>query len=114
MDNEFGIVANVLEPDRVFRNGAKAWIAGGTGGEGWHRFEWIAHSRGGRVVRKWAPTMRFAKFRAKWIPEHLRSDVAYLRGSREDMQSIAAQLEKFAAEDRTKHVNRRKASSPSA
>lgn len=30
------------------------------------------------------------------------------------MQSIAAQLEKFAAEDRTKHVNRRKASSPSA
>jgi hypothetical protein len=34
---DYGIVANVVETDRLFRKGAKAWLANGTGGEGWHK-----------------------------------------------------------------------------
>jgi hypothetical protein len=107
MEGEYGIVANVVETDRIFRNGAKAWIADGTGGEGWERFKWIAHSRGGRIIEKWAPTVRFAQFRAKWIPEHLRDRICYLRGTREEMETLAKQLCEDADRQRTEHPNRR-------
>ena len=109
-DGEYGIVANVVEPDRVFRMGAKAWIAGGTGGEGWDRFEWIAHSRGSRIIMKWAPTVRFDKFRAAWIPEHLRDRITGMmetRGSRAAMEAQAAFLNRHAEQLRATMPNRR-------
>lgn len=107
MSEEYGIVANSMEADRVFRLGAKAWLAGGTGGEGWDKFEWIAHSRGSRVVRKWAPTVRFGNFRAAWVPEHLRERIWYIRGSRDEMEKTAAALNVHAEQLRAKMVNRR-------
>lgn len=93
---EYGIVANVMDADGTLRVGAKVWLCGGTGGEGWHRFEWRGKSIGGRDITKWAPTKRFHKFRAAWVPEHLRRDVLYMRGDRAEMEQRAAQLEQFA------------------
>jgi hypothetical protein len=103
---EYGIVANVCEPDRCLRMGAKAWLAGGTGGEGWERFEWIANTRGSRMVRKWAPTWRFVSFRCAWLPEFLRNQVWYITGSRPEMESVAMRLESYAADLRASHPNR--------
>ena len=105
--NEYGIVANSVETDRVFRLGAKAWLCGGTGGEGWDRFRWIAHSRSSRVIEKWAPTERFGNFRAAWIPEHLRERIWYIRGSRGEMEKQAAALNVHADQLRAKMTNRR-------
>jgi hypothetical protein len=105
---EYGVVGNVKETDRVFRGGAKVWIAGGTGGEGAHRFEWIGMSRGGRIITKWAPTMRFSNFRAAWIPLHLRDQVRWVRGDRPTMEAYAANLNTWAEEMRAEHPNRRK------
>lgn len=93
---EYGIVANVVEPDKCFRMGAKAWLAGGTGGEGWERFEWIAMTRGSRAVRKWAPTRRFGNFRCAWIPQHLRNDIYYIIGTRPDIEAKATQMNEYA------------------
>lgn len=105
----YGIVANVKEPDRVARTGAKAWIVGGTGGEGWHRFKWRVMSRGGRPIIKWAPTMRFHNFRTKWIPDNIAASThqLYLQGEREEMEAMAKELEAFAEDLRTAHPNRR-------
>jgi hypothetical protein len=106
---EYGIIANVLEPDKIFRTGAKVWIAGGTGGEGWTRFEFFGMSRGGRNIRKWAPTVRFHQFRSAWIPDHMRDTVYYFTGSSEEMEAIAAQMNDFADSERAAHPNRRAA-----
>jgi hypothetical protein len=103
----YGIVANIIEPDQVFRLGAKAWLAGGTGGEGWYKFQWIAFSRGSRIVCKWAPTYRFGNFRAAWVPEHLRDRVRYVRGTREEMEKQAAGLNALAEEWRAQRALRR-------
>lgn len=109
---EFGIVANAMEPDRIFRSGAKAWIVTGSGGEGWDRFQWTAMSRGGRYVTKWAPIARFHNFRAAWIPPALSDVITGMmdtRGSREEMEHIAEQMNAFADEQRAQHPNRRAA-----
>lgn len=103
---EFGIVANVLEPDRIFRIGAKVWLCGGTGGEGWHRFRWSGLARSPRRLEKWAPTLRFHNFRAAWVPEGLRGSVTYMRGTRPEMEEIAREMEVFAAEQRALHPGR--------
>ncbi|GEM_PF-3904626 len=106
----FGIVANVLEPDQIFRLNAKSWIVTGTGGEGWERFVWTAMARGGGYATKWAPTQRFHNFRAAWIPPPLQdvlTDMMGTRGTREEMESVALELEAFAAEERKRHPNRR-------
>ena len=104
---EYGVVGNVLESDRAFRLGAKVWIAGGTGGEGAYRFEWIGISRGGRIIRKWAPTTRFSNFRAAWIPQHLRERIWWIRGDRPTMEAYALRLNTWAEEMRDEHPNRR-------
>lgn len=101
---EFGIVANVVEPDRVFRMNAKAWLIGGTGGEGWYRFLWSAKSRGSRTVEKWAPTERFHMFRAAWIPPGVRP--WYITGTREEMEATATKMNAFADELRATKKNR--------
>jgi hypothetical protein len=112
-DGEYGIVANVAEVDRVFRLGSKAWLAGGTGGQGWDCFAWIGRTRSGRQIHepKWTPTHRFTNFRAAWIPPHLRSRIGSLpwvnnRGSREEVAAAAARLNKHADEMRAAHPNR--------
>lgn len=101
---EYGIVANVIESDKVFRVGDKCWLAGGTGGEGWSRFVWIANK--GRMIERWVPTHRFDNFRAAWVPEHLRNQVYYMRGTREEMESRARELCEFADKEREAHPNR--------
>lgn len=107
MQGEYGIVANVIEPDRQLRSGAKVWLAGGTGGEGWYRFRWIGlRHGGGRPIEKWAPTHRFGNFRAAWVPEHLRESVYWMRGTREEMEARATELNKFAESERIEHPNR--------
>ena len=107
-NGEYGVVGNVLETDRVFRNGAKVWLAGGTGGEGAYRFEWVGMSRGGRIIKKWAPTTRFNNFRAAWVPEHLRDRVTWIRGDRPAVEEYAAKLNGWSDEMRVEHPNRRK------
>ena len=104
---EYGIVANIDEPDRQMRMGAKCWLARGTGGEGWDRFEWIGLTRGHETTMKWIPTHRMANFRAAWVPDHLRGSVYYFRGSREEMEKMAADLNEFAMAQRKDHPNRR-------
>jgi hypothetical protein len=96
---EYGIVANVAERDRSLRMGSKAWLIGGAGGEGLCRFEWWARTRGGRMVRTWKPTTRFANFRPAWIPDHLRDrfGALYVAGTREGMQGIADHLNEHYA-----------------
>lgn len=96
---EYGIVANVIEPDRVFRLGAKCLLIGGTGGEGWYRFEWQGMARNGRRVKKWTPTERFGNFRAQWIRPEIRDHhFFYIMGTREDMQKCAENMNKFREE----------------
>ena len=104
---EFGIVANVEETDRQMRTGAKCWLAGGTGGEGWNRFQWLGLTRGHDTIVKWMPTHRMANFRAAWVPNHLRGAVYYVRGTREEMEKMAADLNDFAMAQRAEHPNRR-------
>ncbi len=106
-EGDFGIVANVVEVDRLFRLGAKAWLADGTGGEGWERFKWIALARGGRRIEKWCPTWRFGNFRAAFIPPPLSKHIFYIRGTRAEMEETAKQLADFADKLREKHPDRR-------
>lgn len=105
-DRDYGIVANVIEPDRELRTGAKAWLAGGTGGEGWSRFQWKGLRHKGRPIQKWAPTWRFGNFRAAWVPAHLQDRVYYMRGTREEMEKRATELNEFAESERKAHPNR--------
>jgi hypothetical protein len=96
---EFGIVANVGEPDRALRLGAKCWLVGGTGGEGWSRFRWCGMSRSGRVIEKWCVTERFSNFRAAFIPPPLRTKYPhlYIEGSRPEVEELAKRLNEFRA-----------------
>jgi hypothetical protein len=102
----FGIVANVCEPDRVFRLGAKAWLAGGMSGDGWERFRWIALSRAPHQAEKYSPLWRFRNFRAAWVPPPLTERVCAFRGSRAEMEAAARDLERRAMEFRKERPNR--------
>lgn len=103
---EFGIVANVCEPDRVFRMGAKAWLAGGGSGDGAMRFRWIALSRGPREVEKHSPIWRFRDFRAAWVPPPLQDRITEFCGTREQAEDRARFLEAKAEEWRSSKPNR--------
>jgi len=105
MENEFGIVANVVETDHVLRLGAKAWLVHAeSGGE---RVVVSAKSRGGRCVEKHTSLTRLANFRAAWIPEHVRSGL-FIResGTRADMEARAMFWNARADEERVLHPNR--------
>jgi hypothetical protein len=105
MSGKYGIVANLCEPDRVFRINSKCWLIRNTGGCGWYVFVWLGRNKGGRLVEKWTFTKKFHNFRAAWIPEHIRNitdDFITLSGTREEMQEIAASMETFASEIRSK------------
>lgn len=103
MADEYGIVANIITTDGTFRSGAKCWLVGGTGGEGWHRFQWLGKSRGGRDIQKWAPTKSFHRFRAAWIPDHVHNGrYVYMMGTRDEMEKMAFKMEAFAQTLRAK------------
>lgn len=98
--SEYGIVANVAAVDRQLRTGSRAWLVGGTGGEGFHRFQWLARTRSGRMVTVWKPTQRFDNFRCAWIPDHIRAKhpYIYMEGTRPAMVERAAQIQAFRDE----------------
>jgi len=98
VSKEYGIVANVTGIDRFVRQGSKAWLSGGTGGEGWYKFQWICRTRGGRLIEKWMPTERLSNFRCAWIPKHiwaLADGHLYMTGSKVEMEKRAADLNEF-------------------
>lgn len=105
--DEYGIVANVIETDRVFRKGAKAWLKRYVGFE---KMEWIAMSRGSRRIKKISPVWRFSNFRCAWVPEHLRSGDfewrLYELGSKAEMEKRAAEFGEYADRARAEHPNR--------
>jgi hypothetical protein len=106
----YGIIANILEPDHVLRMNAKCWLADGTGGMGWYSFQWIGITHGGRVVQKWAPTHRLHRFRAAWIPAHLDDRIRYIRGPKEQMDTMALEMNQFAEELRAARLLRQQSS----
>jgi hypothetical protein len=103
-EGEFGIVANVRDPDHVLRLGAKVWIVGGTGGEGWHRFVVRGLAKSGHPIEKWCPTKRLHNFRAAWIPPKIRTENPhiYMQGEKAEMVERAELMEAFASELREK------------
>ena len=95
---QYGIIANVENPDRSLRLGSKAWLIGGTGGEGWYKFVWIGRTSGGRLIQKWVTTKRFTNFRCAWIPNHIRrlaDGHLYMEGTRPEMEERAIALNGF-------------------
>lgn len=108
----YGIVANIIRTDGHFRTGAKCWITGGAGGQGYDRFVWYGKSRGGRDIFKWAPTHLFQNFRAAWIPPHMSGGqypewgrhVGYMLGPRRLVEKRAAELEAFAELERQRRA----------
>lgn len=103
---EYGIVANVVETDRVLRTGAKVWLLGGWNGGGFERVRVRGASRSGRPIEKISPIVRFDNFRVAWMPEHLRDDVTYFLGTREAMESAVTELQERAATERAAHPGR--------
>lgn len=101
--SEYGIIANVLETDRIFRTGAKVWLLTVMNGN----FRWFGMSRGGRNIEKYAPITRFHNFRAAWVPVHMFDRVCWT-ASREDVEARAAQLNETADAERAVHPNRRR------
>lgn len=102
MNDEYGIVANVAGVDRFARQGSKAWLVGGTGGEGWYRFKWLCRTRSGKLAVKWIPTKRMHNFRCAWITEHLRDAAEghiYISGTRAEMERAAFEMNKFVADE---------------
>lgn len=104
----FGIFGNVFETDRIFRSGAKLLLCGGTGGEGWYRFEWRGLSRSGKRITKWAPTARLHNFRAGWVPLGDREECHYMTFlDRREAEARASEMNEFAEKLRSEHPNRR-------
>ena len=100
---EYGIAANVIEVDRVFRLGAKVIMQGHGDDE---RFSWRGLSRSGKPITKFTPLHRLSYFRSKWLTEAQRKHVWYL-GTREEMEKWAKELSDRAIELRRLHPNRR-------
>ena len=104
---EYGIVANVVETDRLLRKGAKVWLLGGWSGGGFERVTIRGASRSGRQIEKYAPITRFENFRVAWMPEHLRDKATYFLGSRDDMDEWARHMASVADRERAAHPHRR-------
>ncbi len=113
MKDLYGIQANVLETDKVFRTGAKCIIEIGTGGTAL-RYQWRGMSRGGRMVSRWCATHRFHNFRPVWIsasvPKHQRF-FYYYEGTKKEMNDKAKWLEELAQSERCLRASRHKKAS---
>ena len=100
--NEFAIVANVVETDKIFRTGAKVTV------------QWLCHdgslyckglSRSGRVVTKWVPLTRLDNFRPAWCAPRSRSQtVTY---TRTNALEESLHFQRYAVNERLAHPNRR-------
>ncbi len=104
-DNDFGIVANVVEIDRVFRLGAKLTIIRLNPGGGNDRLFVSGMSRGGFYIEKYIPIWRLDKFRAKWLKPKLKMKTAVF-SSKETMSAKAAELSIIADRFRKERPNR--------
>jgi len=93
----FGIVANVLS-DRVLRTGAKVWINRCNGDAKCPVVRGC--SKSGRKVQKYTHYKRLTNFRAAWIPEHLRADIAWQWPERKKAEATAAYLAEMWADVR--------------
>lgn len=90
---EYGIVANVLENDPIFRDGAKVWLVGGDNGDGFENRQFYGLGRGSqRRVTKWARTDRMENYRCAWIPPPMQPLVSVFRGSRTEVEGWAREL----------------------
>jgi hypothetical protein len=109
MTGEYGIVANVLETDRVLRKGAKVWLKGGWRDGGFKRLNVRGLSRSGRPVEKWVPITRLDTFRAAWLPPEMREDhvIVSILGGKDDMTILASRLQHLAESERCAHPARR-------
>lgn len=76
MEDVFGIVANVVYPDRCLRLGAKVWVLDIPGDP--DRCKVRGLSRGGRVVTKWVTARRVGNVRVAFMPPQIRA-IAHLR-----------------------------------
>lgn len=93
--NEFGVIANVIEDDKVLRFGARVVIVGEWTGGGCERVRVDGMSKAGRSIRKYVPIRRLGTFRASWLHENERVRVIPL-GDRPTMEAHAAFLEQQA------------------
>lgn len=99
--NEFGIIANVLESDPVFRTGAKVWLVGGDNGDGFEGRQFYGLGKGSRrCITKWARTNRMHNYRCAWIPPPMQSAVKIYRGMRAEVEAWAEKLNAITQERR--------------
>ena len=89
---EYGIVANVVVPDRFMRMGAKAWLLEAKQ-DG--RCIWFVMSRSGRMVRTYKHIRSFGNFRPAWIRPKFQVSTA---GTREQMERLAQSLNEAVQE----------------
>jgi hypothetical protein len=106
MTAEYGIVANVVEIDKVLRRGAKVWLRRAWTGGGYERFVVVGAARGGRQIEKWTPIVRLDNFRVAWMPEHLRP-LCSIIGDKAAMEELVALLPGVVARERAAHPGRR-------
>jgi hypothetical protein len=107
MTPEFGIVANVVETDRLLRKGAKVWLLGGWSGGGFERVTVRGASRSGRPIEKYMAIVKLENFRPAWMPEHLRDKATYFLGTRDQMEQRIEGLVERVATEREAHPGRR-------
>ncbi|EPY06202.1 hypothetical protein PAALTS15_15821 [Paenibacillus alvei TS-15] len=86
----YGVVANVVI-DKQLRNGAKVYILYCHGMARSPKVFGIA--RGGRRIEKYISYKKLNKFRAQWLPEHIRSKVVWKYVDRRDAERFAKSLE---------------------
>ncbi len=70
---EYGIKCNVIHSHRFLRLNAACWVLRFNTGDGSMRVEVIGLSIGGREIRTWIALKQLGRFRAAWMPEHVRS-----------------------------------------
>lgn len=87
---EYGIAANVVS-DKVLRVGSKAFIVSYHPPHG----KVCGISKKGRRLEKWIAFKRLEKFRAKWIPDHLRDRICLVFCDKIEAQNFADDLQKY-------------------
>ena len=68
----YGVVANIVGPDKVLRKGSKVWLRDILGAGQPDRWFVDGISHGGRRVAIWVATKALENFRAAWFPLHMR------------------------------------------
>ncbi|MBE9917114.1 hypothetical protein G8C92_24140 [Paenibacillus donghaensis] len=86
----YGVVANVVI-DKQLRIGAKVFILYCHGMARSPKVYGMA--RGGRRIEKYISYKKLHKFRAQWLPEHIRSKVVWKYDDRRDAERFAKLLE---------------------